>query len=129
MWKRAVLLFLPLATVFTSARDKQQNWIEVQSPHFLVITNGSEKQARHAAGQFERMRMVFHLQFPEMHVDPPSPIIAIAVKDEKDFRALEPADYLGKGQLKLAGLFLRAADKNYILLRLDAEGDHPYATV
>ena len=29
--------------------------------------------------------------------------------------------YRAKGQLKLAGLFLRNTDKNYILLRLDAE--------
>lgn len=31
--------------------------------------------------------------------------------------------------MKLAGLFLRAPEKNYVLLRLDAEGEHPYATV
>jgi len=31
--------------------------------------------------------------------------------------------------VKLGGLFLRAPDKNYVLMRLDAEGDHPYAVV
>jgi tetratricopeptide (TPR) repeat protein len=126
---KRVVLFLLFAVVLSAATDKRQNWLKVQSPHFLVITNGSEKQGRHAADQLERMRMVFHLQFPAMHVDPASPIVVIAVKEEKDFRTLEPADYLGKGKLQLAGLFLRAADKNYILLRLDVEGEHPYATV
>jgi tetratricopeptide (TPR) repeat protein len=129
MKARICLPILLLAATFSLARDKPQNWLQVQSPHFLVITNGNEKQARHAADQFESMRLVFHIQFPNMHVDPASPIVVIALKDEKDFRALEPEDYLGKGKLQLAGLFLRAPDKNYILLRLDAEGDHPYATV
>src|SRR5579872_4115012 len=128
MYKRAVL-FLLFAITLAVARDKPQNWLRVQSPHFLVLTNGSEKQGRHAADQFERMRMVFHAQFPQMHVDPAAPIVVIATKDEKDFRTLEPQEYLGKGKLQLAGLFLRAPDKNYILLRLDAEGDHPYAIV
>ena len=128
--RKSIFLLLPLfVAAISSARDKPQNWIEVQSPHFLIITNGNEKQGRHVADQFERMRAVFQKAFPDLKVDPAAPIIAIALKDEKDFRALEPEEYLGKGKLQLAGLFLRAADKNYILLRLDAEGEHPYETV
>jgi tetratricopeptide (TPR) repeat protein len=128
--RKSIFLLLPLyIAAFSFARDKPQTWLQVQSPHFVVISNGSEKQARHAADQFERMRMVFHAQFPQMHVDPAAPIVVIATKDEKDFRTLEPQEYLGKGKLQLAGLFLRAPNKNYILLRLDAEGDHPYAIV
>jgi len=128
--RKSIFLLLPLfVAAISSARDKPQNWIEVQSPHFLIITNGNEKQGRHVADQFERMRAVFQKAFPDLKVDPAAPIIAIALKDEKDFRALEPEEYLGKGKLQLAALFLRAADKNYILLRLDAEGEHPYETV
>jgi len=58
-----------------------------------------------------------------------SPIIVLALKDRKALQALEPEVYLAKGQLDLAGLFMRAPDKNYILLRMDAQGDHPFATV
>jgi len=53
----------------------------------------------------------------------------LALKDKKSFQSLEPEAYLAKGQLDLAGYFMRAPDKNYILLRLDAQGEHPYATV
>jgi hypothetical protein len=67
--------------------------------------------------------------FPQAHVDPGTPIVVLAVKDKKDFQSLEPEAYLAKGQIELAGLFLRAPDKNYVLLRLDAQGEHPYATV
>lgn len=106
-----------------------ENWIEVRSPHFLVATNSSEKQARRLADQFERMRSVFQVLFPKLQIDPGAPIIILAVNGEKEFRALEPEVYLAKGQLKLGGLFLRTEDKNYILVRLDAEGEHPYSVV
>jgi len=129
MPKRLFLLLTLVAAVQTSARDKTENWLEVRSPHFVVLSNSSEKQARHVADQFERMRFVFHTVFPHANVDPGTPIVVLAVKDKRDFQELEPEAYLAKGQIELAGLFLRAPDKNYVLLRLDAEGQHPYATV
>jgi Flp pilus assembly protein TadD len=134
MWKRLLLLATLCSNVLGSAvlapaRDKPENWVQVRSPHFLIVSNSNEKQARHVADQFERMRSVFHKLFPKLQIDPATPIIVLAIKDEKDFRALEPAAYLAKGQLKLGGLFLRTPDKNYVLMRLDAEGDHPYAVV
>lgn len=129
MWKR-ILLFLPLlACTASPARDKVENWVEVRSPHFVVATDSNEKQGRRIADQFERMRSLFHVLFPKLEIDPGSPIMVVAVKNEKDFRALEPEEYLGKGQLKLGGLFLRGPDKNYVLMRLDAEGEHPYAVI
>jgi tetratricopeptide (TPR) repeat protein len=129
MWKRIVLLLPLLAAAVGAARDKPENWLEVRSPHFTVVTNANEKAGRRIAGQFERMRSVFHVMFPQLSIETGSPIIVLAIKDEKDFRALEPQTYLAKGQLKLGGLFLRAPDKNYVLMRLDAEGEHPYAVV
>ncbi len=129
MSKCLFLLLLILAAALAPARDKAETWIEVRSPHFTVVTNSNEKQGRRIADQFERMRSVFHVAFPKLQIDPGSPIIVLAIKDEKDFRALEPEAYLAKGSLKLGGLFLRAPDKNYVLLRLDAEGEHPYAVV
>lgn len=133
-WRAAMLkyrfLLLPmLAAALALARDKPENWTEVRSPHFTVVTNSNEKQGRRVADQFERMRSVFHVAFPKLQIDPGSPIIVLAIKDEKDFKALEPEAYLATGSLKLGGLFLRAPDKNYVLMRLDAEGEHPYAVV
>lgn len=128
MWKRISFLLL-LSTASVLGRDKPENWLRIDSPHFVVVTNGSEKQGRRVADQFERMRSVFHVAFPRLQIDPGSPIIVLAIKDERDFRALEPTAYLAKGQLKLGGLFLRTPDKNYVLMRLDAEGEHPYSIV
>ena len=129
MWKRTLLLLTLCVPAGAPARDKVDNWVEVRSPHFVVATNSSERQARRIADQFERMRSIFHVIFPKLQLDPGAPIIVLAVKDEKDFRALEPEAYLAKGQLKLGGLFLHAPETNYVLMRLDAEGEHPYSVV
>lgn len=127
MLKRLFVLLPALAATLCWARDKPENWLQVRSPHFNVVTNAGEKTGRRIADQFERMRAVFQVAFPHMQIDS-TVIVVLAVKDEKDFRALEPQSYLAKGQLKLGGLFLRA-DKNYILMRVDAEGEHPYSII
>jgi tetratricopeptide (TPR) repeat protein len=129
MRRPCTLLILLLAAVLAPARDKQENWLEVRSQHFTVVTNANEKTGRRLADQFERMRSVFHVMFSHLSIDTSSPIVVLAIKDEKDFRALEPEAYLAKGQIKLGGLFLRAPDKNYVLMRVDAEGEHPYSIV
>lgn len=130
MCKHVFLAITLLVTAsLASGRDKVENWIQVRSPHFVVATNSNEKQGRRVADQFERMRSVFHVLFPKLQLDPGAPIVILAVNGEKSFRALEPEVYLAKGQLKLGGLFLRTAEKNYVLMRLDAEGEHPYSVV
>jgi tetratricopeptide (TPR) repeat protein len=129
MSRRTAFLLILLAGASALGKDATANWVEIRSPGFVVLTDSSEKQARHIAGQFERMRAVFHGIFPKARVDFGSPILVVAVKNKQDFQALEPAAYLAKGQMDLAGLFLRTPDKNYILLRLDVQGQHPYATV
>src|SRR5579864_7623322 len=92
--------------------DTAPVWLEVTTPHFTVITDAGEKQARHVAGQFERMQAVFHKILPEAHSDPGAPIVVLALRNRRDFQAVEPADYLAKGQLDLAGLFLQRGERN-----------------
>ncbi|MFT4113299.1 tetratricopeptide repeat protein [Silvibacterium sp.] len=128
MFKRTALLFLSLVVPSAFAASSQ-SWTEVRSPHFTVLTDAGEKRGRQLLDQFERMRWVFQALHPKANVDPVSPILVVAVKNQKEFAVLEPEAYLNKGSLALAGYFLRAPEKNYIALRLDAEGEHPYATV
>ncbi|NYF79545.1 tetratricopeptide repeat protein [Granulicella arctica] len=109
--------------------ESTDHWVEVHSTHFIVLTDSNEKQARRITLQFEQMRSVFHTLLPTATADAGSPIIVLAFKDRKGFQSIEPEAYLAKNQLDLAGLFLRAPDKHYILLRLDAQGEHPFSTV
>jgi tetratricopeptide (TPR) repeat protein len=130
--KRLSLLFLLFSALLLPAHRAQARdttWVEVRSQHFIVMTDSNAKQATHLADQFERMRAVLHTLFPNAKVDAPAPILVLALKDQKGFKALEPADYLAKGKLNLAGYFLQGPEKNYILLRLDADQEHPFATV
>jgi len=115
--------------VCPSALASSDQWIEVSSSHFTVLTNANEKQGRHVVDQFERMRWVFQTLFPKVNTDPNTPIFVYAGKNGKTFQAVEPQAYLAKGSLNLAGYFMDTPDKNYILLRLDAEQQNPYATV
>lgn len=125
----ALLLCVLMTAPPAMARDKNETWQQISTPHFVVITNGSEKQGRRVGIQFERMRLLLHAVLPEMKGDSGAPIIVLAIKDEKDFRGLEPREYLTEGSLHIGGLFLRVPDKNYVLMRLDAEGEHPYAVM
>ncbi|HEY1501461.1 MAG TPA: tetratricopeptide repeat protein [Acidobacteriaceae bacterium] len=126
---RRIALLLLLISANAAARDNAPAWVEVRSAHFTVVTDAGEQQGRHVADQFERMRWVFHTLFPKNNIDPVAPIVVIAAKNEHEFKPLEPTSYLAKGQVSLAGLFLRAPDKNYILVRLDAQEEHPFASV
>ena len=129
MRRTIVFLFLLAGAMSASGRDAADHWFEVRSQNFVVLTDSSEKQGIHIASQFERMRAVFHILMPTASDSAGSPIIVLALKDKKAMEALEPESYLAKGQVNLAGFFMRAPDKNYILLRLDAQGAHPFATV
>jgi tetratricopeptide (TPR) repeat protein len=129
MPRRIAILLIFLGLLASRANASPEQWVEVRSAHFTVLTDSSEKQARHIVDQFERMRWMFQTLFPKSNVDPVSPIVVLAAKNQKSFQTLEPADYLAKGQMKIGGLFMRTPDKNYVLLRLDAEYEHPYSSI
>lgn len=131
-----VMLCLCLAAAASAFAGPDQ-WVEVSSTHFVVLTNASEKEARRQLDQFERMRWVFQTLFHRTNADPPAPIQVLACKNQKTFQSVEPQAYLAKGQLNLAGYFLTSPDTDYILLRLDAREydpnarfeQNPYSTV
>jgi Tfp pilus assembly protein PilF len=129
MLRRILLLCVLCAAPCTQAWAASEQWFQVTSPHFTVVTDSSDKQGRHILDQFERMRWLFQTLFPKSKVDPSNPIVVLALRNAKSFQSLEPAVYLAKGQITLGGLFLSARDTNYVLLRLDAEGDHPFAVI
>src|SRR5690348_5777201 len=100
----AVCVLLVLCA-FSSLGARRENWVEVRSPNFIVVSNASEKQARKTALQFEQIRDVFRnsLAVASNH---PSPVITIlAVKDESSMRELLP-EYWAKGHTHLGGIFI-----------------------
>jgi Protein of unknown function (DUF1570) len=117
------LLLLPASA---AAAD---NWIEVQSPHFKVQSNAGEKEARKVADQFEQIRNMFHSAFSAFRVDPPQPIVIVAVKNENALKLLLPEEWEVKGHIHPAGMYQPSSDKDYVVMRLDTEGDNPFHTL
>ena len=126
-------LLLYLLLLFASApllrADAVPHWLQVKTEHFTVYSDGSERQARSVSAQLERMHDLFAKLLPHATTDAGSHIVVLALKNRKDFQLIEPAEYLGKGSLDLAGYFLQTPDQSFISLRLDADGDHPYGVL
>src|SRR5262249_32576852 len=87
-----------------------------------------EKQARRAAGQFERFRNVFQKAF-NFRVDPGKPIIIVATRDENSWREIRPGDYEEKSHTKHAGYFQSGVEKHYVAVRLDAPEEQAFHTI
>jgi tetratricopeptide (TPR) repeat protein len=128
MLKRILILLL-FTGIARSGAAASGPWLEVRSEHFRVMTDSTEQQGRRVLDQFERMRWIFQTLFPKANLDPSAPIVVLATRDRESFQSLEPEAYLAKGQMDLAGCFLRAPETNYVLLRLDGDQEHPFATV
>ncbi len=111
------------------AADKNETWIEVRTPHFVVASNAGEKQARRVADQFEQIRAMFHTAFPKLRVDPGQRILILAVKNEKSLKALLPAYWEVKGHVHPVGVYVAGPEKHYVALRMDTSGENPYHAV
>lgn len=110
------------------AADRDQ-WIEARSPNFIVVSNGSEADARKVAQQFEQVRALFRdsLAYVRSH---PSPVITIlAAKDENSLRELLPEYWATKGHTHPAGIFLDASEQFQVAIDLAAHGDNPYEAI
>ena len=93
-------------------------WTEIRSPHFRLMTNGSERDARQVLRGFELMRAVFEGQFPGFKLDAPAPLLIIAPKDEYTAKQLLPQFWTHEGT-RVAGLYHHGWEREYALVRLD----------
>ena len=103
-------------------------WVMARSPNFVVVSDAGEKRARQVARQFEVLRELFQSVLGA-RVDPPRPLVVLAVKDEAGLRRLLPRHFKVKGGMRPAGIFVAGGDIHHIALRLDIEGEHPYHVI
>ncbi len=123
---RAILLICCLAFAVPVFGAKHEVWFEARSPHFVVVCNAGEKQARKTARQFEQIRSVFR-QYIVVASSHSSPVITIfAVKDERSLRALLPEYWATKGHTHPAGIFFYNLGQFEAAVQLDAQGPNPY---
>jgi hypothetical protein len=119
---RGLLLAFVVLVFGVHAASAQQSWIEVQSPHFRVLTNGSERDGRNIANEFEQIRHVFALLFKTEDIGGSAPLTIVATRDAETFSALEPR--LSKAAIAAtAGTYIGRWEDQYAIVRLDVQGD------
>lgn len=118
-WRHSRIVLAALFPLFLAATSYAENeWVEVRSPNFSVITDAGEKRGREIAQRFEQMRYIFGTLIQRAKINLPAPLQIVAFRNTKGFREFAP---LWKGKpVRAAGLFLGAEDRNYILLDMSS---------
>src|SRR4051794_13045943 len=124
-------IFLFAARPIESADD---NWFEMKSAHFTLMSNASEGATRSLSWQLEQIRGVLGSLWPWARVDLNRPLTVLAVKDEHSMRALAPEYWERKNDVRPASVWVSGNDGPYILLRTDVHTDdratlNPHLTV
>ena len=123
----AIILLLSSGSAPVAA--SKDNWIEVHSPNFTVISNSGEKEARRVADQFEQFRNMFQKSFPKLRLDLGRPLTIFAVKNEDSLKALLPGYWEVKGHAHPAGIYITGEDRHFVAVRTNIQGENPYEVV
>src|SRR5437868_3147377 len=97
-----------------------QNWVEVKSPNFTIVTDAGDKRGREVALRFEQMRHIFGSLVLREKMNTAVPLAIIAFRDNKGLRQVSP---LWKGKpIELDGVYYQGDDKHFIALDLSSQG-------
>jgi len=134
MLKR-VLIAMSFASVITLAAPchAADQWIEIKSPHFTVVSNAGVSPARNLAWQMEQIRSALATIWPWAHLDLDRPFIVLGAKDEASMKALAPYYWEAKGSVHPTSVWVEGADRYYLAVRTDVKGEdyrnlNPYLT-
>jgi hypothetical protein len=111
-------LLLTCLLLATPVRSAAQEWVEIKSPSFTVVSNAGEGRARDIAWQFEQIRGAILAGWPWARAQLDRPVIVIAVRDESSMKSLAP-EYWEGDTVRPSSIFVTAADRHYIALRSD----------
>lgn len=110
-----------LSTPLAGARNEK--WIEVRSPNFIVISDAGEREARKTAIRFEQIRAVFRRSLTVANAHASPTITIFAVKDEDEMKALLP-EYWARGHMHPSGIFFSYLGQYFAAVQLDAPGSN-----
>ncbi len=109
------------------AADKP--FTEIRSPNFRVLTNGSEHEARRIALEFEQMRAVFAVGFPNMRLTTGAPLLIFALQTENDIKSLAPAIWKNHKGPMPAGYFDHGWEKQFAVVNISVDIPGAYNVV
>lgn len=125
---RFLKVFIALGCLAICSRQtlaSEQQWVEVRSPNFSVITDAGAKRGRDVALHFEQMRSVFGTLMTRANVNLSAPLQIVAFRSTKEMRQMAPV-FNGK-PTEVAGFFQGGEDRAFILL--DMSVDNPWSVV
>jgi len=114
---------IPLCTVLValifpvgSPAAGEPPWLEINSAHYIVITDAGEKRGREVALRFEQMRAVFANLLSKDRLNQSIPLTIFALDNDKSYYQAAPLD---QGQpIDLPGFLLAGEDQDFIVLNL-----------
>ena len=109
--------FAVFSLVVVGAQGEQKPWTEVKSPHFRVITDASQRDARDVANEFEQMRYVFASHFPGFRLESGAPLTIYVARDYDSAKTLAPG--LWKHNENLVGFYRPGWEKQFAVVRMD----------
>jgi hypothetical protein len=124
------------AFVFSGASfcaAKHGNWIEVQTPHFLIVTDAGEEKGRSTATEFERIQAFFRESLASAAKHPSPSVTIFAVKNADAMRKLLPEYFAGgfssPHQVHPAGVFFHNQDRYFAIVELDTQRSGRFETL
>jgi tetratricopeptide (TPR) repeat protein len=128
---RLVATLLPALLLLPgSASPANAEWLEVRTDHFTVITDGSERRARHIAWQFEQVRAAIRTTWPWAHKPLDRPVEIVAARDENTMRMLVPGMFSASGSDSIIVACLASRpDRHAIIMRGDFEQQDRAGTI
>src|SRR5438270_4236237 len=112
------LFKISAVVLLTVATATAQNWVEIKSKNFTVITDGGDKRGREVALRFEQMREIFGTLIFRDKVNATAPLSIIAFRDRKELDQVAPL-YKGK-PVELAGVYYGGEDRHFIAIDLSS---------
>jgi len=115
----AIALLFPVLLPPASARGAEPHWIRIDSDHFSVLTDASEKRGRDAVVRFEQMRAAFLQLLMKTRLNIPEPISIIGLKSNDEFSKVAPTrqdEAIARG-----GFFIAGDDRDYFVLDLSQD--------
>jgi tetratricopeptide (TPR) repeat protein len=119
---------LAAAVVPVWAAAAADPWVEVRSPHMVVVSDAGKGVARRVAVRFERFRAAIKVIWPFARVDPPIPPLILAPRGEEGLKSLLPEYWEQKGAMHPAGVFVGDSIRPWIAVRADLADLGPEVT-
>ena len=101
-------------------RDKDE-WIEVATAHFTLLSNASERNTERIAVNLERLRLALARLSPGLAQSSPEPTAIFVFRNETAFLPYQRL-YQGK-PVEVAGYFMSRPFGNYVAINGDLRGD------